>query len=282
VPEVWSNWRGTESLDHFLKRHRLVGITGIDTRELIHHLQEKGAQTGCISTASSVSEDELVKKARVFPGMDGKDLAAVVSTPERYILNANGSLFIIVYDFGVKKHILDILVNFGARVIVVPAKTPVQDVLSQSPDGILLSNGPGDPNACDYAIAAIQVLMQKNIPLLGICLGFQLMALAAGARTYKMKFGHHGANHPVSCVEEGNRVMITSQNHGFAVDEKTLPLDFCVTHRSLFDQSLQGFRHRHKPFFGFQGHPEASPGPQEADELFEYFFTSMSALKETI
>jgi carbamoyl-phosphate synthase small subunit len=185
------------------------------------------------------------------------------------------SPFVIVYDYGVKQHILEILIDMGCRVTVVPAKTPAEEVLSQNPDGILLSNGPGDPQVCDYAISAIRTLMQQNIPLFGICLGFQLMALAAGARTFKMKFGHHGANHPVSCVEEENRVMITSQNHGFAVDEKTLPECFRVTHRSLFDQSLQGFRHLSKPFFGFQGHPEASPGPQEAYELFGRFFDSM-------
>ncbi len=287
VPNVWSNWRGQESLEDYLKRHQVVGIAGVDTRQLIHHLREKGAQTGCISTLLSSSAEALIEKARAFPSMEGKDLAALVSTKKSYvwtkgsgewsleIFKKSASPFVIVYDYGVKQHILEILIDLGCRVLVVPAKTSVQAVLEQNPDGILLSNGPGDPKVCDYAIITIQELMKQNIPLLGICLGFQLLALAGGAQTYKMKFGHHGANHPVSCVEEDNRVMITSQNHGFAVDEETLPSDFCVTHRSLFDQSLQGFRHRYKPFFGFQGHPEASPGPQEAYEFFKNFFASM-------
>lgn len=290
VPHIWSNWRGKESLDHFLKRHKVVGISGIDTRQLIHHLREKGAQTGCISTLTCLSPADLIEKARYFPIMEGKDLAALVSTKESYIWTQGSgewaletaqphsstfSPFVIVYDYGVKQHILEILIDLGCRVLVVPAKTPAKEVLKQQPDGILLSNGPGDPKVCDYAINAIRELMNQNVPILGICLGFQLLALAGGAQTFKMKFGHHGANHPVTCVEEENRVMITSQNHGFAVDEKTLPEDFCVTHRSLFDRSLQGFKHRHKPFFGFQGHPEASPGPQEAYEFFKKFFASM-------
>ncbi len=339
VPIAWSNWRGKESLDNFLKRQKLVGISGIDTRQLIHHLRQNGAQTGCISTVLSSSPETLIEKARAFPSMEGKDLAALVSTKRSYVwtkgseewslsqtnrllsklayarevggdsehrtgvytrVHENSSTdstnkfsaevgfgkksndfspFVIVYDYGVKQHILEILVDLGCRVLVVPAITPVKEVLNQNPDGILLSNGPGDPKVCDYAISAIQELMEQDIPLLGICLGFQLMALAGGAQTYKMKFGHHGANHPVTCVEEENRVMITSQNHGFAVDEKTLPSDFCVTHRSLFDQSLQGFRHRYKPFFGFQGHPEASPGPQESYEFFKIFFASMHKRK---
>ena len=300
VPVLWSNWRGKESLSDFLIRKKMVAIAGIDTRQLIHHLREKGAQMGCISAISA--SDAAIAKARACPGMEGADLASLVSTRESYSIEPSvgannirpyqfmakkgeyysplqlerehSSPSIVVYDFGVKQNILKILVDLGCDVTVVPARTLAEAVLKQNPDGIVLSNGPGDPKACDYAIAAIQTLLKNDIPLMGICLGFQLLALAAGARTFKMKLGHHGANHPVSCVEEENKVIITSQNHGFAVDEKSLPEYFKITHRSLFDQSLQGFKHRYKPFFGFQGHPEASPGPQDAHEFFGEFLAS--------
>lgn len=286
APSTWSNWRGQQSLDEFLKERNIVGISNIDTRQLIHHLRDKGAQAVCISTTAS--PEEAVAKARAFPGMEGMDLAAVVSTPTTYPWTQGSGVWsleknerldftpnVIAYDFGVKQHILEILVDLGCRVTVVPAKTPAQEVLAQKPDGIFLANGPGDPQACGYAIEAIQTFLKKDIPLLGICLGFQLMALAAGASTFKMKFGHHGANHPVSCVREANKVIVTSQNHGFAVDEKTLPEDFLVTHRSLFDGSLQGICHKSKPFFAFQGHPEASPGPHDAYDLFRGFIDAM-------
>lgn len=287
APSTWSNWRGEQSLQDFLQQKKIVGISDVDTRQLIHHLRDYGAQAACISTLAT--PEEAIAKARAFPGMEGMDLAAMVSTRENYLWNkgsgvwsleknaslAKKSVRVIAYDFGVKRHILEILVDLGCHVTVVPVKTSAEEVLGQHPDGIFLSNGPGDPKVCNYAISAIQTFLQKDIPLLGICLGFQLMALAAGASTFKMKFGHHGANHPVSCVEEDNRVIITSQNHGFAVDESTLPESFCVTHRSLFDQSLQGIRHRNKPFFAFQGHPEASPGPHDAYDLFKHFINAM-------
>lgn len=289
APTVWSNWRGHQSLQDFLQQKKIVGISGIDTRQLIHHLRDHGAQAACISTVSL--PEEAIAKARAFPSMEGMDLAAMVSTAEPYIFEKNSGAwsledkseqkhanapFVIAYDFGIKKHILEILVDLGCRVKVVPAKTPAEQVLAESPDGIFLSNGPGDPKVCHYAITATQTFLQQNKPLLGICLGFQLMALAAGAKTYKMKFGHHGANHPVSCIVNANKVMITSQNHGFAVDEKTLPTSFCVTHRSLFDSSLQGIQHTTKPFFGFQGHPEASPGPHDAYHFFREFMAAMN------
>lgn len=287
VPSLWSSWRGKQSLQSFLIEKNLVGICNIDTRQLIHHLRDKGAQAACISTTAS--PEEAIAKARAFTGLDGMDLATLVSTSKSYTWNKGSDVWsleeksqqkdysptIIAYDFGVKQHILEIFVDLGCQVTVVPAKTSAREVLQQNPDGIFLSNGPGDPKVCDYAIAATQTFLQKDIPLLGICLGFQIMALAAGATTYKMKFGHHGANHPVSCVEEDNKVMITSQNHGFAVDEKTLPESFQVTHRSLFDKSLQGIRHKEKPFFAFQGHPEASPGPHDAYEFFKHFMMAM-------
>jgi carbamoyl-phosphate synthase small subunit len=287
VPLTWSNWRGTQSLQEFLEQKNIIGISDIDTRHLIHHLRDHGAQAACITTVSTA--EEAVKKARAFPNMEGLDLAEMVSVKESYAFCEKGggepseagdfpSYNIIAYDFGIKKNILNILASLGCKITIVPARTSAEDVLAQKPDGIFLSNGPGDPKMCDYAITAIQTFMEKEIPLFGICLGFQLMALAAGASTYKMKFGHHGANHPVSClslVDNQSKVMITSQNHGFAVDETTLPEDFHVTHRSLFDSSLQGIRHKKKPFFGFQGHPEASPGPHDATHLFNEFIIAM-------
>ncbi len=316
VPLTWSNYRGNQSLQAFLEEKGIVGISDIDTRHLIHHLRDHGAQAACISTTAT--PEEAIAKARAFPSMEGKDLAEMVSVKESYVFGEKSPLAplckggnssvdlprsssfpprgrrlgwggekapssllekeffkIIAYDFGVKQNILNILADLGCHITVVPATTSAEEVLSHNPDGIFLSNGPGDPKMCDYAISAIKTFMEKDIPLFGICLGFQLMALATGASTFKMKFGHHGANHPVSCVEEANKVMITSQNHGFAVDENTLPENFIVTHRSLFDGSLQGFRDKHKPFYGFQGHPEASPGPHDAKELFNYFIIAM-------
>lgn len=294
VPQIWSNWRGNESLEDFLKERKVVGIGDIDTRQLIHHLRHHGAQAACISTLST--PEEAIAKAQAFSGMEGLDLAEMVSVKESYVFEGKSPLaplykrgepfceifqkgepFVIAYDFGVKQRILEILVELGCRVTVVPARTSAEEVLNQNPDGIFLSNGPGDPKVCDYAISAIQTFFKTDIPLLGICLGFQLMALAAGASTYKMKFGHHGANHPVSCIHEANRVIITSQNHGFAVDEKTLPENFFVTHRSLFDGSLQGIQHKQKPFSGFQGHPEASPGPHDARNFFNCFIAAMNS-----
>lgn len=281
VPSIWSHWQAKGSLQAFLLQQNLVGISDIDTRQLIHHLREHGAQAACIST--NASPEGAIAKAQAFPGMEGMDLADTVSVKAPYLFSPGSSseaLHVVAYDFGVKRNILEILANLGCKVTVVPAKTLAQAVLDLKPDGIFLSNGPGDPQTCDYAISAIQTFLKGDIPLFGICLGFQLMALAAGGRTYKMKFGHHGANHPVACVEENNRVMITSQNHGFAVDETMIPEDFCVTHRSLFDQSLQGIRHQSKPFLAFQGHPEASPGPHDAYDFFEKFLHHMKLEKE--
>lgn len=278
-----SNWRSTLSLEEHLIQQKLVAIAGVDTRALTRLLREKGAQNGCIITGVNTAAEAL-KEAQAYPGLKGMDLAKVVTTQLSYEW-AHGSysldeqadykpsstaFHVVVYDFGVKLQILRKLVDRNCRVTVVPAETPVEEVLALNPNGVLLSNGPGDPAACDYAIKAARVLIEKNIPLFGICLGHQILGLACGANTLKMKFGHHGANHPVKDLKTG-RVLITSQNHGFAVDEKTLPADYEVTHVSLFDQSLQGFQHRTKPIMAFQGHPEASPGPHDMAYLFDRF-----------
>ena len=284
LPLLSSSWRANETLPEFLERGRLVAIAGLDTRKLTRILREKGAQAGCIMTGERVDENAAVKLARKFPGLKGMDLAKVVSAkksyqwnegtiwpePPRAPIRANQRLHVIAYDFGIKRNILRLLSDGGCRMTVVPAQTPAEEVLALEPEGIFLSNGPGDPEPCDYAIAATRKFLETDLPVFGICLGHQILGLAAGAKTVKMKFGHHGANHPVQDLESG-RVFITSQNHGFAVDETTLPKQVKATHRSLFDGSLQGLAFSERPVFGFQGHPEASPGPHDLKPLFERF-----------
>ena len=284
LPILSSNWRANESLPEFLERGRVVALAGIDTRRLTRILREKGAQAGCIMTGDQAEEAAAVKAARKFPGLKGMDLAKVVSAkrafqwndgsvwpdPVRAPIRAAQRLHVVAYDFGIKRNILRLLADFGCRMTVVPAQTPAAEVLALEPDGVFLSNGPGDPEPCTYAIAATRKFLETDVPVFGICLGHQILGLAAGARTVKMKFGHHGANHPVQDLESG-RVFITSQNHGFAVDEATLPATVKATHRSLFDGSLQGLAFTDRPVFGFQGHPEASPGPHDLRSLFERF-----------
>ena len=284
---IASSWRAAEPLGEFLKRGRLVAIAGIDTRRLTRLLREKGAQAGCIMTGERMDEAAAVRAARAFPGLKGMDLAKVVTTRQVYqwndgsigresaaTLRAPQRLHVIAYDYGIKRNILRLLADQGCRLTVVPATTSAADVMSMNPDGVFLSNGPGDPEPCDYAIHAIAELLTTDIPVFGICLGHQLLALASGAKTVKMKFGHHGANHPVQELASG-RVIITSQNHGFAVDESTLPENLTATHRSLFDGSLQGVARTDRPAFSFQGHPEASPGPHDLRPLFESFIQLM-------
>jgi carbamoyl-phosphate synthase small subunit len=284
LPPMASSWRASEMLGEFLERGRLVAIAGIDTRRLTRLLREKGAQAGCIMTGDQADEAAAVKAARKFPGLKGMDLAKVVTTKRRFQWNegslwpesprapirAQQRLHVVAYDFGIKRNILRLLADGGCRMTVLPAQTSAEEALALEPDGIFLSNGPGDPEPCDYAIAATRAFLETDLPVFGICLGHQLLGLAAGARTVKMKFGHHGANHPVQDIESG-RVFITSQNHGFAVDETTLPKGVRATHRSLFDGSLQGIAFEDRPAFGFQGHPEASPGPHDLRSLFERF-----------
>jgi carbamoyl-phosphate synthase small subunit len=284
LPLLCSSWRANESLPEFLERGRVVAIAGIDTRKLTRLLREKGAQAGCIMTGEKVDETAAVKLARKFPGLKGMDLAKVVTTkrtfqwnegavwPEgtRLPVRSQQRLHVVAYDFGLKRNILRVLADSGCRMTVVPAQTAAAEVLALEPDGVFLSNGPGDPEPCDYAIEATRKFLETSLPVFGICLGFQILGLAVGARTVKMKFGHHGANHPVQDLESG-RVFISSQNHGFAVDETTLPESVKATHRSLFDGSLQGIALKDKPAFGFQGHPEASPGPHDLKPLFERF-----------
>ena len=279
-----SSWRANESLPEFLERGRVVAIAGLDTRKLTRILREKGAQAGCIMTGDQVDQNAAVKAARKFPGLKGMDLAKVVSAkrpfqwnegsvwPEtgRAPIRSNQRLHVVAYDFGIKRNILRVLADSGCRMTVVPAQTSAEEALALAPDGIFLSNGPGDPEPCDYAIKATRQFLETDLPVFGICLGFQILGLAGGARTVKMKFGHHGANHPVQDLESG-RVFITSQNHGFAVDEASLPAAVCATHRSLFDGSLQGLAFTDGAAFGFQGHPEASPGPHDMKPLFERF-----------
>lgn len=266
--DIPSNWRAEESLPAYFKRHHIVAIGGIDTRRLTRLLREKGAQNACITT--ELSEEHALKSARDFPSLEGMDLAKKVTCKNYYRLGDGNKYQVVVYDFGVKKNILDLLVSRGCHLTVVPATTSVADVLALKPQGVVLSNGPGDPAACDYAISAVKDLMKAGLPLLGICLGHQILALACGAQAEKMKFGHHGANHPVQELSSG-KVFITSQNHGFTVKAGTLPNTLMMTHRSLFDASLQGFRHKQLPIFGFQGHPEASPGPHDIQPLFDEF-----------
>lgn len=283
-----SNWRSELSLDDYLKQHHIVGINNIDTRALTHILREKGAQNACIMSGDVLDEATAIQVAKEAPSLSGLDLAKEVSVKDTYEWTqgtydleqqlfkplANEQFHMVAYDFGVKHNILRLLVDRGCKITVIPAQTTAKDALSLNPDGIFLSNGPGDPAACHYAIEATKVFLEQKIPLFGICLGFQILGLASGAKALKMPFGHHGANHPVMC-HQTNRVMITSQNHGFAIDETSLPDTLAVTHRSLFDNSLQGVSHTKAPAFGFQGHPEASPGPHDAEPLFDNFINAM-------
>jgi carbamoyl-phosphate synthase small subunit len=286
LPVIVSNWRQTSSLSEYLQRENVVAIADIDTRRLTRMLRDKGAQDGCIM-AGEIDEAKALAAARAFPGLVGMDLAKVVSCKKPYVWDESGwtlgtgygrsrdgRYHVVAYDYGVKRNILRKLVGRGCKVTVVPAETPAEEALGFEPNGILLANGPGDPAPCDYAIRAIRTFLGVGVPLFGICLGHQLLGLAVGAKTTKMKFGHHGANHPVQDLETG-RVMITSQNHGFAVDPATLPANARVTHVSLFDGSLQGFTLTDRPAFCFQGHPEASPGPHDVDYLFDRFVKSM-------
>ncbi|BFT61192.1 glutamine-hydrolyzing carbamoyl-phosphate synthase small subunit [Pseudomonas moorei] len=291
LPLVASNWRNTMSLSDYLKANNVVAIAGIDTRRLTRILREKGAQNGCIMAGDNISDEAAIAAAQGFPGLKGMDLAKVVSTTENYewrstvwdlktdshatIEASELPYHVVAYDYGVKLNILRMLVERGCRVTVVPAQTPAADVLALQPDGVFLSNGPGDPEPCDYAIQAIKDVLETEIPVFGICLGHQLLALASGAKTLKMGHGHHGANHPVQDLDTGV-VMITSQNHGFAVDEATLPANVRATHKSLFDGTLQGIERTDKSAFSFQGHPEASPGPNDVAPLFDRFINEMA------
>ncbi len=288
LPLQHSSWRASHSLAEFLIESETVAIAGIDTRKLTRILRERGAQGGCIATADKADADVALRAARAFPGLKGMDLAKVVSAQAPYqwndgtigremgrVLRPGSRLHVVAYDFGIKRNILRLLADHGCRMTVVPAQTSAADVLELAPDGIFLSNGPGDPEPCAYAIEAIGEFLETDIPVFGICLGHQLLALASGAKTVKMKFGHHGANHPVQELV-GGHVVITSQNHGFAVDEATLPARLRPTHRSLFDGSLQGIARTDRPAFGFQGHPEASPGPQDLRPLFDHFVFLMA------
>jgi len=289
LPLLASNWRSEETLDAWLSRHGIVAIADIDTRRLTRLLSSGGAQNGCLVAGDSIDEAAALAAARAFPGLKGADLAKVVTVHARYpwrdgSYDLDATAFahapvrhrVVAYDFGVKRNILRMLADRGCEITVVPAQTPAAEVFALKPDGVFLSNGPGDPEPCDYAIAAIGEFLRAKVPTFGICLGHQLLGLAAGARTVKMKFGHHGANHPVIDLDSG-RVMISSQNHGFAVDETTLPPNVRATHRSLFDGSLQGIAFRDAPAFGFQGHPEASPGPHDVAGLFDRFIDLMEA-----
>ncbi len=306
LPLLASNFRNEQSLSDYLIANNILGISEIDTRKLTRVLREKGSQNGCILTLTDDSEESLqaaqynaLTQAKDFSGLKGMDLAKVVSTKAQYqwvsgswsLGHAMGegftdfsnnldklSFHVVAYDFGAKHNILRMLVDRGCRLTVVPAQTPANEVLAMNPDGIFLSNGPGDPEPCDYAIGAIKTFLETDIPVFGICLGHQLLGLASGAKTIKMKFGHHGANHPVKDFYR-DVVMITSQNHGFAVDETSLPSNLKVTHKSLFDGSLQGIHRTDKPAFSFQGHPEASPGPHDAAPLFDHFIDLIKAYK---
>ncbi|MGZ8243056.1 glutamine-hydrolyzing carbamoyl-phosphate synthase small subunit [Methylomagnum sp.] len=287
VPLRLSNWRSEQSLSDYLRAKNVVGIAGIDTRKLTRILRDKGAQRGCIMAGENLDAEAAIAKAREFPGLQGMDLAKEVCVKERYPWTEGswalgqgytapeaGRFHVVAYDFGVKRNILRLLADRGCRLTVVPAQTSAEEVLALEPNGVFLSNGPGDPEPCDYAIQAIRTFLELKLPVFGICLGHQLLGLAAGARTVKMKFGHHGANHPVQELDTG-RVLITSQNHGFAVDETTLPANVRPSYRSLFDGSLQGIELTDRPAFSFQGHPEASPGPHDLKPLFDRFIGMM-------
>ncbi|MEJ2620035.1 MAG: glutamine-hydrolyzing carbamoyl-phosphate synthase small subunit [Candidatus Thiodiazotropha sp.] len=290
LPLIASNWRSEASLDQYLERNGIVAIAGIDTRRLTRILREKGAQNGCIIAGDNPDLSAALRLAEEFPGLKGMDLAKQVTTPTSYpwsqgtwsleeglpdVVDSESLPYhVVAYDFGVKRNILRMLVDRGCRLTVVPAQTPAEEVLAMQPDGVFLSNGPGDPEPCDYAIEAIGKIIDSDLPVFGICLGHQLLALASGAKTVKMKFGHHGANHPVQDLEKGN-VMISSQNHGFAVDEASLPDCLTAMHRSLFDGTLQGIHRTDKPAFSFQGHPEASPGPRDVAPVFDHFIELM-------
>jgi carbamoyl-phosphate synthase small subunit len=286
LPLVASNWRSQEDLSSYLKKHAITAIAGIDTRKLTRILRDKGAQAGCIM-AGEIDEAKALAVAQSFPGLSGMDLAKVVSaktgyswtesdwTLKGYEQGPTPRFHVVAYDFGVKRNILRMLAERGVKLTVVPAQTSAADVLAMKPDGVFLSNGPGDPEPCDYAIAAIREFLDRGIPTFGICLGHQLLALASGAKTLKMKFGHHGANHPVKDMDTG-QVLITSQNHGFAVDGDSLPKNLRATHVSLFDGSLQGIARTDVPAFSFQGHPEASPGPHDVAYLFDRFLDTMT------
>jgi carbamoyl-phosphate synthase small subunit len=291
LPLLASNFRSEQTLDAYLKAENVVAIADIDTRKLTRILREKGAQAGCLITGDSLDADAALAQARAFPGLAGMDLAKVVSAEEPYgwtegewklgkgyVTPQVANFHVVAYDFGVKRNILRMLASRGCRLTVVPAQTPAADVLAMKPDGVFLSNGPGDPEPCDYAIAAIRTFLDGKLPTFGICLGHQLMGLAAGGRTLKMKFGHHGANHPVKDLDTG-QVLITSQNHGFAVDPATLPANVRTTHVSLFDNSLQGLAWIDRPALCFQGHPEASPGPHDVGYLFDRFIGMMEKPK---
>jgi len=292
LPLLASNFRNQASLSDYLKSRNVVGIADIDTRKLTRILREKGAQAGCIVAGENIDEAQALAQAKAFPGLKGMDLAKEVTTAETFTWsqgswtltgglpadNSDAKYHVVAYDFGVKRNILRMLADRNCRLTVVPAQTPASDVLAMNPDGIFLSNGPGDPEPCTYAIQAIQEILKTDIPVFGICLGHQLLALASGAKTVKMKFGHHGANHPVKDLDRGV-VMITSQNHGFAADKTTLPDNLRATHVSLFDGSLQGIHRTDKAAFSFQGHPEASPGPHDAAPLFNHFIELIEQYK---
>ncbi len=294
LPIFASNWRKQTSLQDYLVKNKTVAIAEIDTRKLTRVLREEGSQNGCIIAAESLGDQELeaaLEQARRFSGLKGMDLAREVTAQQPYSWNEGSwvlgqgyksredlPLHVVVYDFGVKRNILRLLVDRGCRLTVVPAETSATDVLAMNPDGVFLSNGPGDPEPCDYAIAAIAQFLKTDIPIFGICLGLQLLGLAAGMRTRKMNHGHHGANHPVKNLEDGT-VLITSQNHGFCIDDESLPKNVRVTHRSLFDNSMQGIHLDDRPAFGFQGHPEGSPGPHDAAPLFDHFIELIEAYR---
>ena len=293
LPRTRSNWRAEVSLQDYLGQNRVLAIGAIDTRRLVRILRDKGAQNGCIAAGHGIDAQAAIAAARTFPGLEGADLAKEVTTANPYHWQdpsyrlhddeeprdapaADPARYrIVAYDYGVKQNILRLLTDRGCRITVVPAETPASRVFSTKPDGVFLSNGPGDPEACDYAIRAIGEIVDAGVPVFGICLGHQLLALACGGRTVKMKFGHHGANHPVQDLTTG-KVMITSQNHGFTVDPERLPPTLRITHRSLFDGTIQGIRHVSQPAFGFQGHPEASPGPHDVRTLFDDFIDFMA------
>ncbi|MDQ9019662.1 glutamine-hydrolyzing carbamoyl-phosphate synthase small subunit [Acinetobacter sichuanensis] len=293
LPLLHSNFRSTQSLGDYLKEHNVVAIADIDTRKLTRILRDKGAQNGCILAGENITEEEAIAKARAFGGLNGLDLAKECCDPEGFewtegswvlgqgFSQPEAKFHIVAYDYGVKTNILRMLADRGCKLTVVPAQTPAEKVLALNPDGIFLSNGPGDPAACDYAIEAVKTIVEdaRNVPVFGICLGHQILALASGAKTVKMPHGHHGANHPVQNLEDGT-VMITSQNHGFAVDAETLPATLKATHKSLFDQTLQGIHRIDKPAFSFQGHPEASPGPHDCAPLFDHFIELIEASKK--